>query len=87
MTLKAPEGVQAILVAARTRQRFFVPKYVGAKGLGRDRGSVTPTGADWDEMAELITESYCLTAPKRLGGAASARAPAPPRSAHRVESR
>jgi len=23
-------------------------------------------GADWDELAELITESYCLTAPKRL---------------------
>jgi hypothetical protein len=21
---------------------------------------------DWDEMAEMIAESYCLTAPKRL---------------------
>jgi hypothetical protein len=25
-----------------------------------------PAAPDWDEMAELIAESYCLTAPKRL---------------------
>ena len=64
LTLKAPEGVQAILVASDP-QRFFVPKYVGPKGwVGirlRDSGET-----DWDELAELITESYCLTAPKRL---------------------
>jgi hypothetical protein len=22
---------------------------------------------DWDEVAELVTESYCLLAPQRLG--------------------
>ena len=43
--------------------RFFGPsrraqRWVGAPG---------PPGApDWDEMAEMIAESYCLTAPKRL---------------------
>ena len=64
MTLKAPEGVQAILVASDP-ERFFVPKYVGVKGWVGIRLGHTD-GADWDELAELITESYCLTAPKRL---------------------
>ncbi len=64
MTLKAPEGVQAILVASDP-ERFFVPKYVGPKGwVGIRLGHIA--AADWDELAELITESYCLTAPKRL---------------------
>jgi hypothetical protein len=31
MTLKAPPGVQGILVASDP-ERFFVPKYVGSKG-------------------------------------------------------
>ncbi len=64
MTLKAPEGVQAILVASDPG-RFFVPKYVGHIGWVGVR--LDRTGAlDWDEVAELIAESYCLTAPKRL---------------------
>ncbi|MPY93623.1 MAG: MmcQ/YjbR family DNA-binding protein [Acidimicrobiia bacterium] len=29
-------------------------------------GMVLDAGADWDEVAELLTESYCLLAPKRL---------------------
>jgi hypothetical protein len=29
-------------------------------------GMVLDAGADWDEVAELITESYCVLAPKRL---------------------
>ena len=64
MTLKAPQGVQAILVASDPA-RFFVPKYVGPKGWVGIRLDRT-AAADWDEVAELITESYCLTAPKRL---------------------
>jgi hypothetical protein len=27
---------------------------------------VLDAGADWDEVAELVTESYCVLAPKRL---------------------
>jgi hypothetical protein len=64
MTLKAPEGAQEILVNADPEQ-FFIPRYVGSKGwvgvqIARKQAP------DWDEMAELIAESYCLTAPKRL---------------------
>ena len=40
---------------------FFVP------GWGRDDvGIVFGTGTDWREVAELLTESYCVHAPKRL---------------------
>ena len=78
MTLKAPEGVQAILVASDP-ERFFVPKYVGAKGWVGIRLGQTG-GIDWDELAELITESYCLTAPKRLAAHVGSP-PHPPLSA------
>jgi hypothetical protein len=64
MTVKAPRGVQGILVNSDP-ERFFVPKYVGSKGwvgVRLDRA----TAPDWEEVAEVITESYCLTAPARL---------------------
>ncbi len=64
MTLKAPKGVQGILINSDP-DRFFVPKYVGHIGWVGVRLDL-PTPPDWDEMAEMITESYCLTAPKRL---------------------
>ena len=64
MTLKAPEGVQSVLVASDP-ERFIVPKYVGNKGwVGVRLDLATPP--DWDEIAELIYDSYCLIAPKRL---------------------
>ena len=64
MTLKAPEGVQAVLVASDP-ERFIVPKYVGNKGWVGVRLDLA-TAPDWDEIAELIYESYCLIAPKRF---------------------
>ena len=62
MTLKGRPGVQQALVGDDPA-RFFVPRYVGSKGwvgisLGVDQ--------DWDEIGELIEESYRLTAPRRL---------------------
>ena len=59
---KAPDGLQAVLVAAEP-ERFFVPKYVGHKGwIGiRMEGAV-----DWAHVAELLRDSYRMTAPKRL---------------------
>jgi hypothetical protein len=27
---------------------------------------VIDAGVDWDEVAELVTESYCVLAPKKL---------------------
>ena len=46
-------------------ERFFVPKYVGPKGWVGVRLDLR-AAPDWDEMAEMIAESYCLIAPKRL---------------------
>jgi predicted DNA-binding protein (MmcQ/YjbR family) len=72
MSLKAPQGVQGILVASDA-ERFFVPRYVGPKGwIGVRLG--LRAEPDWDELAEMITESYCLVAPKRL----AAQVGAPP---------
>ena len=62
MTCKAPPGVQQALVAAAP-DRFFVPRYVGHKGWVGARLDVEH---DWDEIAELIEDSYRMTAPKRL---------------------
>ncbi|WP_328375218.1 MmcQ/YjbR family DNA-binding protein [Micromonospora zamorensis] len=39
-------------------------------------GMVLDGDTDWDEVAELLTESYCMLAPKRL--AALVGPPAPP---------
>jgi hypothetical protein len=64
MTVKAPKGVQAILIDSDP-ERFFVPKYVGGKGwVGIRLGPGPPP--DWEEVAEIIFASYAMTAPKRL---------------------
>jgi predicted DNA-binding protein (MmcQ/YjbR family) len=62
MTFKAGPGVQEALVA-EAPDRFFVPAYVGGKGWV---GARLDTDQDWDEMGELIEDSYRLIAPKRL---------------------
>ena len=71
--LKAAEGAQGALVGSAPH-RFFVPPYVGHKGWV----GVHLDGAhlDWEELADLVEESYRLVAPKRLvarraGGRAS----------------
>jgi hypothetical protein len=73
MNVKAPKGVQGILVASDP-VRFFVPRYVGHIGWAGVRLDL-PAEPDWAELAEMITESYCLIAPKRL----AAQVGAPPK--------
>ena len=61
--LKAPDGAQTALVSSGP-ERFFVPPYVGHKGwvgVHLDGRRV-----DWEELADLIEDSYRLIAPKRL---------------------
>jgi predicted DNA-binding protein (MmcQ/YjbR family) len=62
MTMKARPGVQPALVRDDP-SRFFIPRYVGGKGWIGIRLDVDQ---DWDEIGELIEESYRMTAPKRL---------------------
>lgn len=47
--------------------KFYSPAYIGPRGwvgLRLDAGAI-----DWDEVRELVTGSYLLTAPKRLAAA------------------
>lgn len=62
MWCKAPAGVQDILVGADP-DRFFVPPYVGHHGW---IGLWLDQALDPDELADLVDESYRMTAPKRL---------------------
>lgn len=48
-------------VLKRTGHPFFV------LGWGRDAmGIVLDDGTDWEEVRELVTDSYCLMAPRKL---------------------
>lgn len=62
LTMKAAPGVQQMLVASDP-DRFFVPRYVGPKGWV---GIWVGPGTDWEELGELVEDSYRLIAPKRL---------------------
>ena len=47
-------------------------------GWGRDAmGMVLDDGTDWDEVRELVTESFCVLAPKKLARSSTARRPRP----------
>ena len=59
---KARPGLQGALVGTAP-DRFFVPPYVGPKGwIGIYLGDET----DWDELVDLVEESFRMTAPKRV---------------------
>ena len=47
---------------------FFLPAYVGSKGW---IGITVEAHTDWSDVAELLTTSYCLIAPKHLSERAS----------------
>lgn len=59
---KAQPGVQSTLVSSEP-ERFFVPPYVGKHGW---IGVWLDVDQDWNFIEDLIIESYCITAPKRL---------------------
>ena len=62
VTMKATREEQQALLALG--EPYFFPAYVGTKGwIGVDLSS---TAVSWDEVGDLVRESYCLVAPKRL---------------------
>jgi hypothetical protein len=63
MTCKAPSGAQEVLVATDP-ERYFRPAYVGHRGWVGVRLDLP---VDWDQISDLVEESYRMTAPKRLG--------------------
>jgi hypothetical protein len=48
----------------RTGPPFFAPPW-----RGDEVGMVLAGDVDWDEVGELVTDSFCLLAPKRLSAA------------------
>lgn len=59
LAFRSPDEERDVLVASG-HPFFFL-------GWGRNAvGMVIEDGTDWDEVAELITESYCVLAPKKL---------------------
>lgn len=59
---KAGPGNQEIMVRGAP-ERFFVPPYVGPSGW---IGIWLDGDVEWDELADLLRDSYELTAPKRV---------------------
>ena len=59
---KAARGNQELMVR-HAPGKFFVPPYVGRSGWV---GVYLDGEVDWPELAELLTDSYRLIAPKRL---------------------
>ncbi|MGN9778118.1 MmcQ/YjbR family DNA-binding protein [Micromonospora sp. H33] len=59
LTFRSPvDEIQALVAGGHP---FFKP------GWGADvLGLVVDDGFDWDELAELLTESYCRLAPRKL---------------------
>lgn len=64
VTCKVLRGDNARLVAADPK-RFYMPAYIASRGwvaLRLDVGKV-----DWEEVREMVSGSYQLLAPKKLG--------------------
>lgn len=59
---KAPPGLQEALTQSEP-VRFFRPPYVGQHGWV---GLWLDVELDWDFVQHLVTQSYQMTAPKRL---------------------
>ena len=62
MNCKGAPGVQQALIASDP-DKFFVPRYTGKNGWIGIRLDVDQ---DWDEVAELVEESWRRTAPKKV---------------------
>ena len=59
----APDGAQEALIALDP-ERFFRPPYVGHRGWLGVRLDVP--GADWDQIADIVTDAYRVVAPQKL---------------------
>jgi len=72
---KARPGAQQVLTGDDPA-RFFVPlpPYVGHRGWIGIR--LDDEGVDWEELTDLVTASYRMTAPKRLAARLDEASPA-----------
>lgn len=71
LSIDSGDGPTAILTFRSQGPELEVLRRVGHPffrlGWGRDvMGMVLDDATDWDEVAEIVTESYCVLAPKKL---------------------
>lgn len=71
LTLDSPDGPTTVMTFRASGPELDALLGSGhpffRAGWGDDVvGMVLDAGVDWDEVAELLTESYCLLAPKKL---------------------
>lgn len=64
-------GLLVVLAFRAASEEFETLRHAGhpffVLGWGRDAmGMVLDADTDWDEVRELVTESYCVLAPKKL---------------------
>ena len=63
--VRAAPGENEALVGS-DRERFALPKYVARHGWVNYYLDLDTRPVDWDEVTELVTESYRIQAPKRF---------------------
>jgi hypothetical protein len=80
---KSTHMTQDLLLRARP-DRYFSPPYVGKSGWV---GVVLDGAVDWEALADLLSDAYRLTAPKRLLIMLDQPAPAPRAAARRRPAR
>ena len=65
IVVKTLPGEQHLMMQADP-ERYYVPKYIGHRGWVALR--VDMRTIDWDEVTQLLRDSYGLVAPKKLAG-------------------
>ena len=65
------DGAHVVMTFRAAREEHAARRHAGPPvyvlGWGRDAMGLTLDAAtDWDEVAELVVESYCVLAPKKL---------------------
>jgi predicted DNA-binding protein (MmcQ/YjbR family) len=71
LTLDSPTGPTTVMTFRSQGDELDVLRHSGhpffRPGWGRDTvGMVLDGATDWEEVTELVTESYCILAPKKL---------------------
>ena len=71
LTIDEPRGPRTILTFRSSGDEFDALRAVGHPffklGWGTEMlGMVLEAATDWTEVTELVTDSYCLVAPKKL---------------------
>jgi hypothetical protein len=71
LTIDSPRGTKTVMTFRSSGDELDALRSAGhpffRPGWGTNTvGMVIDEGVDWDEVAELLTESYCILAPKKL---------------------